>query len=140
MAYETPTVEKFKSTHPLFADVPDQAVADAIAEGESQVGDTWREADRVPAVMLYAAHVLTGNGQGKGAEAQLSAEGLGDFQRIKSGTLDVARFERGSTGVASGLDSTSYGKRFKALLHKNFGGPRGVPLASRRVHPAAQDY
>ena len=139
MAYETPTPAELKATHPKFAGVADQVVADAITEGEGKVGDDWREADRRPAVMLYAAHVMTLNGHGTGTDAQLAAEGLGDFQRIKSGTLDVSRFGRGGGG-ATGLDSTGYGKRFKELLRLNFAGARIV--RGRRCdpcHPAAQD-
>lgn len=139
MAYVTPTPADLKAMHPKFAAVVDQVVADAIAEGEGRVDDTWLERDRRPAVMLYAAHVMTMNGHGSGTEAQLAADGLGEFQSIRSGGLSVTRFERGRD--AGTLGSTSYGKRFRELLRLNHGGPRAVPPADcRPIHPAAQDY
>ncbi|HTH10776.1 MAG TPA: DUF4054 domain-containing protein, partial [Acidovorax sp.] len=68
------------------------------------------------------AHLLCQNGLGSGTEAQMAAEGMGGFTRIKSGTLEL---ERGS-GSTSGGDwaSTSYGQRLWPMIKGCVAGPR----------------
>lgn len=140
MPYETPTAAEFKARHPSFAAVDDAVVEDAIAEAETRVDETWREADRETAVMLYAAHVLTLNGHGRTTEGQVAALGLSGVQSVRSGGLSVT-FSRDSGAVSgSALASTSYGRRFRDLLRLNFGGPRIVRgSTAEALSPVADD-
>lgn len=124
--YTVPTAAAFVTAFPRFRAADAGAVAMALEEGAGRVDTSWREADYGRAIMLYAAHVLTLDGHGTGTEAQVAAEGLGDFQRIKSGSLDLTRFDRARGSDMSTYDATSYGKRFKELLRLNFAGPRIV--------------
>jgi hypothetical protein len=125
--YTVPSVAAFVTRYPRFANVPIEVIQDALAEASDRVDTTWREADYGRAIMFYAAHVLTLDGQGTGTEAQLAGEGLGDFQRIKSGSLDVSRFDRAKGEASSTLSATSFGKRFAELQRLNFAGARIVP-------------
>lgn len=123
MAYVEPTPAEFKAAFPSFAAVPDVTVQFALDEGELYVDDTWIETNRRPAVMLYAAHALTLQGLGTGAEAQAAAAGASNVLRIKSGQFELERGSSTSSGGAGAVPDpwamTSYGRRFYALLLRN---------------------
>lgn len=124
--YTAPSPAQMAVQMPAFASVPTEALRTALAEGAAKVSEDWKEADYRRGIMLYAAHSLTLDGHGAGTEASLAREGLGDFQSVRSGGLAVSRFERRG-GTPTGLESTSYGKRFAHLQRLNFAGPRVIP-------------
>lgn len=118
--YSTPTVAQFLSRFPKFQGSDSDAIADALGEGAGRVSESWVEADYPRAIMLYAAHILTLDGHGSGAEAKFA--GLESFSRIKSGSLELER-RSGSGVVLNTLNSTAYGRRFAELQRLNFAGP-----------------
>jgi hypothetical protein len=69
--------------------------------------------------MLWAAHVLTLDGLGSGAESEINGQGAGGFKVMKSGALSLERFEKAADGAAA----TSYGKRWLDMAKRNRGGP-----------------
>jgi hypothetical protein len=127
MAYVPPTVAEFKAAFPSFVDVPDAQVQFALDEAQLYVDDCWIEEFRRPAVMLYAAHALTLQGLGTGAESQAAAQGASDMRRIKSGGFELERASSASSGGTGAVPDpwgmTSYGRQFYALLRRNRGGP-----------------
>lgn len=127
MAYVAPTPEEFKAAFPSFADVSDDAVQAALDEAALYVDACWIEDFRRPAVMLYAAHALTLQGLGTGAESQAAAVGASDARRIRSGSFELERTSSASSGGAATVPDpwgmTSFGRRFYALLRRNRGGP-----------------
>lgn len=123
MAWTTPTVAQFRSRWaPRFDAVTDPQIQYALDRAVILVDETWIETDRTEGVLLYAAHMLTLDGLGTGAEAEAAAGGLSTFQRVNSGTFE---FDRGSgAGAAAGngslLASTSFGRRLLELMKLNF--------------------
>ncbi len=90
---------------------PDAAVQSALDEAALQVGADWAsEADARLGRLLLAAHILTLDGQGSGAEAAAAA--AGGFRRMRSGALEL---ERAADAGPGALDSTGYGRRFVEL-------------------------
>lgn len=113
MAYVVPTIADFKARFPRFAAVSDAVVQSALDEAALAVDDTWAsQADFTLGRLLYAAHVLTLDGQGTSTEAQLAG-----FNSIKMGSLSLTLEKR--SGDSSALEATSYGRRFLALLGTN---------------------
>jgi hypothetical protein len=121
--YVDPTPADVKADFAIFADVPDAAVQRRIDRTASWVDQSWMAGDFTWAKELLAAHFLTEDGLGAGTGAEMNALGLSGVSRLKSGTLDVtfAATDGGGAGD-SPLLSTSYGRRFYALLRKNRGG------------------
>lgn len=146
MAWTAPLPSDVKTRWPRFEGVGDPVVQGALDEAARFVDDSWPEADRSLGLMLYAAHVLTLDGQGSGTEAQLNAEGVGDFQSIKLGSLSLTRFGKDSsskTGSATldDLKTTTFGIRFLALASRFSGGPltTGDPSSLLGTNPNARD-
>lgn len=112
-----PTPAELKARFPSFAAVADAMVQAALDEAALQVGGDWAsEADLRLGRLLLAAHTLTLDGQGSGAEAATAA--TGGFRRIRSGALELERPD--TTEAAPGaLDSTGYGRRFLELMRRN---------------------
>lgn len=118
--YTDPTPAQFIDRFPRFAAVSPTAIASALKEAEGMVDTSWTEADFAGGRMLWAAHVLTLDGLGGGAEAEAAAAGAGGFKVMKSGALTLERFE-GAAG--SGAAATGYGKRWLEMARRNKGGP-----------------
>lgn len=121
MAHEAPTPAEFKARFPAFASVDDAIVQAGLTEGGRSVDGTWTAGDYTLAIMLAGAHVLTLDGHGAGAAAQIAAQGLGGFTSFASGPLSVSRTNEAAN--ATGWATTSYGARFLELLRRNVGGP-----------------
>lgn len=131
MAFTAPTAADLRVRFPAFAAVGDAEIDEALADAASMVDDTWSsQADFTAGRMLYAAHILTLDGHGTGAEKEMAKEGALQFDRIKSGALELSR--RGppaGTSAAEALALTTYGRRFAEILRRNAGGPIvGVPV------------
>lgn len=121
MPYETPTPADLKTRFPAFAGVADAAITMALGEAQGRVDRSWPERDYQPALLLYTAHILTLDGQGVGTEAEMARAGAMGFQSMRSGSLSL---DRGAAAVSSGagaeLDQTSYGRRFREMVRRNF--------------------
>jgi hypothetical protein len=124
MAYTDATADDLKTAFPRFADVEDDTVTYWLTRARRHVDESWTEDDFAMGQMLMAAHLMTLNGLGTGAEAEMAAAGVSDFKSVRSGAFSFTRGD-GHTGAASGsLGSTSYGRQFAALARLNVGGPR----------------
>ncbi|WP_225768513.1 DUF4054 domain-containing protein [Inquilinus sp. Marseille-Q2685] len=114
---DRPAPADLKARFPGFATVADAIVQAALDEAALQVGETWAsEADARLGRLLLAAHVLTLDGQGSGAEAAAAA--AGGFRRMRSGALELERPDTADAGPGA-LDSTGYGRRFLELMRRN---------------------
>ena len=120
MPYLVPAPADLAARFPAFAAVPPAALAGAIAEAQTRVDTRWLPGDYSIAIMLLAAHTLTLDGLGTGAEAAAAAAGALGFSSMRSGglSLDRARPPRGAA-EPSLLAETTYGRRFLALLKVN---------------------
>ena len=146
MAWTAPLPADIKTRWPRFADVADPTIQGALDEAARMVGSEWPEEDRTLGMMLSAAHVLTQDGQGSGTEAQLNAEGVGDFQSIKLGSLSLSRFSKDASSRSGSftlddLMQTTFGQRFLALAARFIGGPlsTGDPTSVAGISPNARD-
>ncbi|MGE7415445.1 DUF4054 domain-containing protein [Methylobacterium tarhaniae] len=124
MAWTEPTAADLRARFPAFAGVADAAIALALAEALAQVDDTWPDAIRTSGALLYAAHVLTLDGQGGGVEAEIAKAGALGFTSFRSGSLSLDRGAAagGGSGSSDPLEQTSYGRRFLELVRARFPG------------------
>lgn len=124
MAWTAPTVAEFKARFPAFQAVSDTVVQGALDEGALRADETWvSEADYRLGIMLYAAHVLTLDGHGTGAEAEAGAAGTLSLTSFKSGTFSFTKSSGASSGGSANafgtLGMTTYGQRYLELLRQN---------------------
>ena len=120
MPYTVPAPADLAARFPAFAAVPPATLAGAIAEAQTRVDTSWLPGDYMIALLLLAAHTLTLDGLGAGAEAASAAAGTLGYASLRSGglSLDRARPPRGAA-EPSLLAETTYGRRFLALLKVN---------------------
>jgi hypothetical protein len=120
MPYTVPAPADLAARFPAFAAVPAVTLAGAIAEAQTRVDTSWLPGDYTIAILLLAAHTLTLDGLGTGAEAAAAAAGTLGYASLRSGglSLDRARAPRGAA-EPSILAETTYGRRFLALLKVN---------------------
>jgi hypothetical protein len=121
MAFVPPTLSEFLAAYPEFEDVDATVIQNALTAGGRNVDDSWIEADFAPAIMLYAAHVLTFN--------QNTVDSGGTGGRITSeslGPISVSYEKLGTQFDENFLGATSYGTQFTRLAYLNRGGPRIV--------------
>lgn len=129
MPYVVPTTAELKLRFPIFQAVAEPILQGAIDEGSNRVDRTWREVDYQSAIMLFAAHTLTMDGQGTGREAKFAALAEAGISSIKISSLAISLRKAGAEGVTSTgsfrsapfgtLRSTSFGKRFLDLMRLN---------------------
>ena len=119
MPYVVPAAADLVARFPAFAAVSADVVGNAIVEAQTRVDESWLPSDYTIAIMLLAAHTLTLDGQGAGAEAAMAAAGAMGFRSLHSGSLGLDREPAPSGGHPSMLEQTSYGRRFLALLRVN---------------------
>ena len=121
MAYTAPTPAALKARYPAFAAVLDATVQYWLTDAERFVDQTWREGDYAVALMACAAHHMAmGN---IGAAGAIPA-GVTNF---KSGTFSATLSDKAAS--ATGFDATVYGREYRALQRRNFGGPRIIRAA-----------
>lgn len=135
MPYTAPSADDLKAAFSAFAAVEDATIEFWIERAGRLVDTSWTEGDYQMGQMLLAAHYMVINGLGTGAEAAAAAAGASGFKRMKSGSLDLERFESASGGSAEGFSSTSYGQQFLALLRVNKGGPRVTATGTVPAYP-----
>lgn len=115
MAFTDPTPSDVTQRFPVFAGVETDIIDTALIEAASHADDSWvSEADFRLGRMLYAAHVLTCDGHGATAEAELAQAGY--FTHLKSGSLSLTAPDSGDRGW---LQKTSYGRRYVALRRRS---------------------
>jgi hypothetical protein len=144
MAYVIPTPAMVKVRFPRFEGVADGTIQYALDRAAREVDETWTEGDFTEARMLYAAHQLTIDGLGTGTEAQLLAEGVGDFQKIELGSLKLTRFDKSSSSnsdVPADLARTTFGASFYSLALRNVGaGPMVLGASPGGQNALGRDY
>ena len=120
MPYLVPAPADLAARFTAFAALPPPARAGALAEAGARVDTSWLASDYPIAIMLLAAHTLTLDGLGTGAEAAAPPAGALRNKSLRSGGLSLDR-ERPPRGAAapSMLAETTYGRRFLALLKVN---------------------
>lgn len=133
--YAKPQPAHLTARYPAFADVERTTIAYWLVDAERQVDTSWMEGDYATGLMALAAHNMTLNGLGTGAEAEAAAAGASGFKTIRSGALTLERFDTGSGASASAWSSTRYGSEFYALLRRNRAGPRVMPTGSLPTYP-----
>lgn len=134
MAYVDPTPAGLEAAFPAFLAVPQATIQYWIDRAVSVMGTAgWRESDYTHGAMLLAAHYMTMQGVGTGAEAVSAAQGASGFKVMKSGSLTLERFDDGAGGNAY---DTSYGRQYLALLRRNTAGPRITGTGTYPVYPA----
>ena len=116
MSYTAATASTLKARFPAFRGVEDGVIESALTRARRMVDSTWLSDDRAEGEMLHAAHELTMDGHGSGAEAQAGASGTLGFKSMKSGSLSLERFDSANGSL---FDKTTYGKRFHALMKRN---------------------
>ncbi|MFD0848195.1 DUF4054 domain-containing protein [Sphingosinicella xenopeptidilytica] len=123
MAHTLPTPANLKTRYPEFTAVADATVQYWLTDAERFVDASWREADYAPALMAVAADSMAKGGLLPG-EAGLALTGVSSF---KSGTFSANISDAAQTQAAEGgWSATKYGREFKMLMRRNFGGPRLV--------------
>lgn len=125
MAWLPPTIAEFKIRYPEFASVPDATLQAFLDEATGEVGPTWIERTRSPAIMALAAHLLAVQGLGGDASAGDGGVAIsGAVKRRKVGDVEVEfaglSTGGGGSGIAAGYLSTAYGRRYLEWLRKNF--------------------
>lgn len=136
MAFTEASADDLTTRFPRFAEVAEATIDVHLGEARRLVDGSWCDEDQVLGQLLYAAHSMTLDGLGTGTEAELAAEGLGDVQSLKSGSLSFTRKSGSGDGDAAGeLASTTYGRRFMELLQRNRGGARVTPSGSIPYYP-----
>ena len=124
MAYDPPTVEQFRTRYPVFANVPDATIQAALDEAAGWVDQTWTEADFPVARMLYAAHVLTLEGQGNNSESKFAGLAAIGLTSVKSGELTVSLSKPSvsqdtKNRLTGFFQGTTFGQRFLGLMKVN---------------------
>ena len=120
MPYIIPAAADLAARFPGFAAVAPAVVANAIGEAQSRVDTTWLPEDFTIAIMLLAAHTMTLDGLGTGAEAASAAAGTLGYTSLRAGSLSLDRRHPGEkTQDTSLLSETTFGRRFLALLKVN---------------------
>jgi hypothetical protein len=115
MAYVAPTADEFLTRFPEF-EGQDDAIDNALIEAGRAVDTNWTEGDYKPAIMYYAAHLLTAS--------EIASSGK-EIASESIGPLSVSYFKSGEN--SDGWITTSgYGQMYLRLLRLNRGGPRVI--------------
>jgi len=128
MVWTAPTIVDLANRFPEFDSVSDGTLQAVLDEAVGEVGPTWLERDRTPAVLHLAAHLLAVSGHGVasagGAGAGLSS--TPSVKRRKVGDVEVeyntssAHPASTETGPLAQYYATPYGVRYVQLMRKNF--------------------
>lgn len=124
MAFVPPTAADLKARFPEFAPVSDSLVNLILAEALPKVGETWIEADRRPAILYLAAHLLAMEGEPGRSATGGGIGATGPVKRRKVGDVEV-EYAGGGTSAGGGSDEsgfllTHYGRRYRELMRRNF--------------------
>lgn len=112
-----PDANSIRTRFPEFAEVDGAAIGFAIEEAARSVDDTWVEADRLLAVSMLTAHILSVASASSGTDGRdVVSETIGPI------SVTYAQVAAASVTAKSNTQTTSYGKRYGQLLKRNFGG------------------
>lgn len=131
MTYAAPTPSDFQGRFPRFGSVDAGPITRVLKQAGRMADDGWNEDDRLEAVFLFAAHLLTLDGFG-GGEADTYAQGTVGVKSMSSGSLSIVKYDtalpgQGGIGQAASLTSTTFGQRYLQLARLNGGsGARAV--------------
>jgi Protein of unknown function (DUF4054) len=130
--YANASASTLKAAFAKFASVSDATVEFWLERARRLVDQSWTEGDYAMGQMLLACHYMTREGLGTGTEAQIAAEGLGEFTSVKSGQFSFTRKENSGDGSADAgsMSATSYGRQWLTLCRINRGGARITPTGS----------
>ena len=118
------TPAELKALLPAFAAVADATVQAWLDRAARLVTEAWPDSDRKHGEMLLAAHYMTLNGLGTGAEAEMAAAGASGFKSMRSGSLSLDRGDTSGGDAMGEYGTTQYGRQFWPLLRVYAGGPR----------------
>ncbi len=104
----------FRLRYPAFVSIADGPIGFWLAKAGAEVGDTWPEDVRTEAKGAWAAHKLMESGVLQSMPSGVTSFKSADFS---------ASFSDAVAG-RTGYDSTIYGREFKRLQRRCFGGPR----------------
>jgi len=116
--WSAPTLADFRARFPVFDAVADPTVETILVEAERGTNDSWTAADRTPATLYLAAHLLASEGFGGTAGSNALT---GPVKRRKVGDVETefAGAGQGASSSASPYSSTIYGQRYLELLRLN---------------------
>ncbi len=117
-------VAELKAIFPAFTAVADATVQFWLSRAARQVDTSWPEEDRDFARRLLACHLMTEQGLGTGAEAEMFRAGAAGFDSLKSGSLTLTRAAPNVTGATGAYGTTQYGRQFAVLAMQVRGGAR----------------
>lgn len=126
MVLQVPTASDLKERYPEFTGVANGTVTAIIAEASGMVDEDWVTTDQKPAIMAFAAHLLSMEGYPNrtnvqaplkpGVGREVLARKVGDVSTQYAQTTSAAG---SSSGLLSQLGLTPYGRRFAQLLKLN---------------------
>lgn len=117
-------VAALKAAFLAFAAVPDATVAFWLTRAARQVDASWPDDDRDFGRRLLACHLMTEQGLGTGAEAEMFRAGAAGFDSLKSGSLTLTRAAGNVNGGMGAYGTTQYGRQFATLAMQVRGGAR----------------
>lgn len=127
MSVTAPTNAQFKARYPAFASAGDELINGVLGEAVAQVDENWLAQDIAPAIMAYAAHLLTVEGLGSNMALPngVTVQTSGTIDAIQVGDVrttfatGVARSKFMLKGDDTGLRETPFGRRFLELRRRN---------------------
>lgn len=120
MPYTVPTVDQFKERFPVFGEAEDLQIQTLLTEASASVDLTWAEADYQPAIMYLAAHLLATDSSQEGDDVGAGGDGTIASESFNGMSVSYVRPNGVSGGAfTSEYSTTSYGRRYLALLKRN---------------------
>lgn len=123
MPYTRATLADFQVAFPAFAAITEAQYDFWATRAERIVTDCFGD-DQQFATMLLTAHYLERNGLGSGAAAEANAQGMGEFTRVKSGSLELERGTKAAGASMGEYCGTRYGRQLWPMHRACFGSPR----------------
>lgn len=125
MSWTAPTPADFILRFPVFSTVDPDTIQMILDEAIAEVGESWIERDRTPAVLYLTAHLMTSQGVGASGPGDGGVAVSGAVKRRKVGDVEVefAGLSGSSASGTSVLDSyrsTTYGQRYLLIMRRNF--------------------
>lgn len=126
MTITAPTAAEFVARYPTFASVSADAISAVLQEAVNEISERWSEADRKPAMLAFAAHMLVQEGQG-GVVIDGITMASNVATRVKAGDSEFEfqpasnrmLVRNGNANPTLALQETVYGRRFLELLRRN---------------------
>jgi hypothetical protein len=120
MTITPPPAADLKARYPVFADVSDALIDAVMGEAAQWVDTSWRAADRVPAVLALAAHLMAVEGALDGGASGSAVNGPVASSKVGDVAVTFANRAAASMGDLSGFGETAYGQQFLRLRRRNF--------------------